>query len=172
MHLSLCVCIRVDACASKYMHMYQSICASIRVDTCVSEWMCVHQSGCVCIWVYTWCVCSTLGDQKVFDPLELELQTFVSCPMWVLGTNSFSIQEQPVFITSEPSLHLLFCFLFLKWWGLNPGDCMPSMHSIPHPEPRKETNFDGNHSTAPRPPSEQVRSSLCKHCLPFLSRWM
>lgn len=45
---------------------------------------------------------------------------------------------------------------------------MASMHSIPYPEPRKETNFDGNHSTAPRLPSEQVRSSLCKQNTVFL----
>lgn len=89
-HQSGYVCVRVDTRASEWMCVHQSGCVCIWVDACTSEWMCVHLSLCVCIRVYTWCVCSTLGDQKVFDPLELELQTFVNYPMWVLGIKLIS----------------------------------------------------------------------------------
>lgn len=32
------------------------------------------------------CVCVDCRSQKTSDPLELEVQVFVSCQMWVLGT--------------------------------------------------------------------------------------
>jgi hypothetical protein len=39
---------------------------------------------------------------KVSGPLELELQAAVSCPVWVLGTESGPLQEQSVLLTTEP----------------------------------------------------------------------
>lgn len=80
--------------------------------------------------MYTRC-----GQKGGFDTLDLELQTFVSCLMWVPGTKLRSLEEQPVFITSE---HLSGCFVLcfvLKYKGLNPGACMPNVHltSEPHP---------------------------------------
>jgi hypothetical protein len=39
----------------------------------------------VCMYVHV-CVGGRVGQKKVPDPLELELQAVVSCPTWVLET--------------------------------------------------------------------------------------
>lgn len=46
--------------------------------------------SCVCV-----CVCACVGQKRVSDPLELELQVAVSCLIWVPGTlPRSSLQEQ------------------------------------------------------------------------------
>lgn len=48
---------------------------------------------------------STQGDQNgVSGPLELQLQVIVHHPIWVLGTEAVSSQEQRGLLMTEPSL--------------------------------------------------------------------
>ena len=50
--------------------------------------MCVCVCVCVCVLVlaYAMYVCVSGGQKSVLDPLELEFQVVMSCPMWMLGT--------------------------------------------------------------------------------------
>jgi hypothetical protein len=59
------------------------------------------KEGGECIYV---CIGVPRGQKRASDPLELELQVDVSCPMWVLGTNSGPLKEQQALPTAEPSL--------------------------------------------------------------------
>lgn len=60
--------------------------------------MCMH----VYLYGLTGAVAS--GDQKrAWDPLELELHVFLSCPAWVLGTAFRSFARADAFLTTESS---------------------------------------------------------------------
>jgi len=41
---------------------------------------------------------------RVLDPLELELQIVVSCHVGAGNLSPGTVEEQPVFLTTEPSL--------------------------------------------------------------------
>lgn len=50
--------------------------------------VCVYGRG-TCLWV-----CIHKGQKSALDPLELELEGFVSCAVWLLGTKLESSQGQ------------------------------------------------------------------------------
>lgn len=92
-------------CVSEWIHVHQSGCVCIRVDACASEWMRVHQS------VYMMCVQVPLVIRRRCWSWSYRHLLPARCGCW--EPNLFLVQEQPVFITSEPSLHpLIFFFLF------------------------------------------------------------
>lgn len=43
------------------------------------------------------------SQKSALNPLELELQALVICPMWVLGTKSGRLEEQRKVLTTELS---------------------------------------------------------------------
>lgn len=56
------------------------------------------------------CICRVYarrGKKKTLDLTELKLQTSVSCPMWVLGTELRSPRRTAVLLTADPSLQPL-----------------------------------------------------------------
>jgi hypothetical protein len=63
-------------------------------------------SSCALVFCLHTCICEGVG------PLELELQTVVSCHVGCWESNKGPLGEQPVLLTSEPSLQ--FSALFLK----------------------------------------------------------
>lgn len=64
--------------------------------------MCTH--GHVCVSECHVCVGAGGGQMKAWNPLKLELLVVVSCPVWVLGPELGSLEEQEEFLTAEPSL--------------------------------------------------------------------
>lgn len=49
------------------------------------------------------CSCS-LRTEEASDPMEMELQTAVSCPVWVLGTDHVFSSRAKVLLTTEQFL--------------------------------------------------------------------
>jgi hypothetical protein len=68
-------------------------------------------------------MCTGVFCVKMPDPLELELQTVVSCCCWEL--NPGPLEEQPMFLTTEPSLQLThwrsFYILFICIFPVHVG---------------------------------------------------
>jgi hypothetical protein len=58
----------------------------------------------MCLCVYVSYVDAQRGQKEASHPLKLELQQ-LRATMWMLETESRSLEEQPVFLTSELSLH-------------------------------------------------------------------
>lgn len=66
------------------------------------------------------CTCSTFRDQKrESDPLVVELELLAA--MEELGMNLGPLQEQQVFITTEPSLQPQVIFLFTSFLSVVSG---------------------------------------------------
>lgn len=56
---------------------------------------------CICLWVYA-CVSKCLQrPERLTDPLELELQAGMTCPMWVLGNKLDPLQEHHAPLTTD-----------------------------------------------------------------------
>lgn len=53
--------------------------------------------------MYIWCFPCMHVYVRMLDFLELELQTVVSCSVWVLGIELRPLEEQLVLLTSKPS---------------------------------------------------------------------
>ena len=68
-----------------------------------------------------WCFASMYVCVKMLDPLELELQAVVNCHVGAGYTNRGPLEEQPAFLTTEPSLQPIQTNTFLKEAGLNPS---------------------------------------------------
>lgn len=65
----------------------------------------VYNRKVIFIYFYVhWCFACVYVCVRVSEPLELELHTAVSCPVEL---NQDPLEEQPVFLTTEPSLQLL-----------------------------------------------------------------
>ena len=70
--------------------------------------LCMHAGArgvevCACVCLPVCCVCMQ-EQEEVLAILELELICVVSLQMWVLGTNSRSLEEQQALLTAEPFL--------------------------------------------------------------------
>jgi hypothetical protein len=94
------------------------------------DWLIFHHYFCfiLCMWVFCPCItCVSERQKKVLDPLKLELHVCeLPCGCWELNLDP--LEEQPVFLTTEPTLWPLFDFLswillsFPGWiWTLHPS---------------------------------------------------
>lgn len=63
------------------------------------------------------CVCVAYGGQnRMFHPLELELQTVLSCRTWLWKLNLASLKKQQALLTAEPFLLApIVCFWNCHW---------------------------------------------------------
>ena len=89
--VDMCMHVCVDMCVYSDMYvecMYRLVC--MHVWTCVWTCMCRHCGMHVCVDVYAdmWHVTTgtSRGQKRVSNPLLLEFQEVVSCPIQVLGT--------------------------------------------------------------------------------------
>lgn len=66
--------------------------------------VCLHLSTGVCV-----------NHRRASEPLELELQVIMSCPMWVLGPELKSSGRAVCTLTAEPSLSPEPTNIFFPW---------------------------------------------------------
>lgn len=58
---------------------------------------------CECIYMYMWCVGTHEDQERVSDPLDLELQMAVSCCCGCWDLNPVLMTKQQAPLTTEPS---------------------------------------------------------------------
>lgn len=76
------------------------------------------------MWVYATCVQVPTKARKWSAPLELELEVLESCPLRVLRTTLWFLEERQALLTADPSLQSPPCILNRAsrwpgtcWWG-------------------------------------------------------
>ena len=93
---------------------------------------------CVLVWVYVYFVsASTFGDQRALDPLEVELQMVVSCPVCAWNGSGSSLQPRPSYVFFKQDLLLSLELVDLARWtgqwalGIFCGPEITRVHFVP-----------------------------------------
>lgn len=76
---------------------------------------------CVYVNVCHLCAGAPTKARELSAPVELELEVVVSCPLQVLRTTLWSLEERQALLTADPSLQSPSCFLNRA--SLWPGTC-------------------------------------------------
>jgi hypothetical protein len=99
-YVCMCVCMYVYVCMCVCMYVYVCMCMYVCMYVYMCVYMYIYVYVCVCVCIYIHCSCLQTCQKRASDPVIGGCE--LPCGSWEL--NSGPLEEESVFLTTEPSL--------------------------------------------------------------------